>query len=81
MRQRATHGGAPTKCKKNTHSQRHHVSDASAVFRNTGKGKMDGGKMGLMFLLSHLLSHDFLPVMKPEILWGSWPSVSTAISS
>lgn len=81
MRQRATHGGAPTKHKKNTHSDRHPVSDASAVFRNAGEGKMDDGKMGLKFRVSHLLSHDFLPVMKPEILWGSWPSVSTAISS
>lgn len=29
----------------------------------------------------YLLSQDFLPVMKPEICLGSWPSVATAISS
>lgn len=45
------------------------------------QGGLIKGKMGLKFQLSHLLSHDFLPVMKPEILRGSGPSVSTAISS
>lgn len=34
-----------------------------------------------VFAGGHLLSQDFLPLMKPEICRGSWPSVATAISS
>lgn len=46
--------------------------DDSAEMENTWQKSMSG---------LNLLSHDFLPVMKPDICRGSCPSVATAISS
>jgi len=46
--------------------------DDSAEMENTWQKSMSG---------LNLLSHDFLPVMKPDIFRGSCPSVATAISS
>lgn len=74
--------------KRNTFSAAS-VCAASAVFhlagcdvkRDVKKRRFHLACANVLDYRGHLLSQDFLPVMKPEIWRGSWPSVATAISS
>lgn len=78
-----------TRTTQNTFSAGRFVCCTRVLRNNWLKQFLDGKKRGtgrtrsskVFIMLQNLLSQVFLPVMKPEICRGSWPSVTTAISS